>query len=224
MNRADNLVGVLSDSLTLASDLESARARAIGNIDPASAFNRARDLANAGRERPLLLLDRQLVEAVHDARVRAHVLAGALAGALRLVHARALAVAVARQLDYAYLPDFGTSRDPDRGLAAALENACAAAHALTSELERAYACAGGHGQRGARRVSPSAAGLLAAAVRLLPAADRGRYAEEYRSELWDLAQAGAGRIGQLRYALCQLRSALSVSAALRSPRRRSVAP
>jgi hypothetical protein len=79
-------------------------------------------------------------------------------------------------------------------------------------------------QPGARRVVPSAASLLTTAARPLPAAHRSRYAAEYQSELWDLARAGAGHIRQLRYALCQLRNALPMSIALRSPRRRSSAP
>jgi len=90
--------------------------------------------------------------------------------------------------------------------------------ARVSELD------GGRERRGVRRVVPSAAGLLAVAVRPLPVADRTRYAEEYRSELWELTQSGAGRWRQLRYALRQLRSSLSVGFALRSPRRRGAAP
>ncbi len=82
----------------------------------------------------------------------------------------------------------------------------------------------GSRESNAKRVVCSAAGLLTAASRLLPAGDRARYAEEYRSELWDLAQGGAGRLGQLWYALRQLRSVLPMSLALRSPRRRSAAP
>jgi hypothetical protein len=79
-------------------------------------------------------------------------------------------------------------------------------------------------QRTDRRVAVSATHLLTAAVRLLPAAERARYAEEYCSELRELAQAGAGRIAQLRYALRQLRNAPSMGLAVRSPRRRSAAP
>lgn len=78
-------------------------------------------------------------------------------------------------------------------------------------------------QSDAKRVIHSAAGLLAVAARLLPTGDRDRYAEEYRSELWDLTQAGAGRIRQLQYALRQFRSTLPVVVALRSPRRRGAA-
>jgi hypothetical protein len=80
------------------------------------------------------------------------------------------------------------------------------------------------GQHGARQVVPLAAGLLAVASCLLPAGDRARYAEEYRSEQWDLAQSGAGRLRQLRYALHQLLGALPLRFVLRSPRRRGAAP
>lgn len=72
-------------------------------------------------------------------------------------------------------------------------------------------------QRKAREIAPSAAGLLTAAVRLLPAGHRNRYRQEYRSELWDLAQAGAGCIGQLRYAFCQLRNAPSAAVRVAVP-------
>jgi hypothetical protein len=76
----------------------------------------------------------------------------------------------------------------------------------------------------AREVAPSAIGLLTATVRLLPADHRDRYRQEYRSELLDLAQAGAGRIGQLRYSFHQLRSAPQMRFTLRSPRRRGAMP
>jgi MFS family permease len=79
-------------------------------------------------------------------------------------------------------------------------------------------------QQKARKVAPSANGLLTATVRLLPADHRNRYRQEYRSELLDLAQAGAGRIGQLRYAFRQLRSAPQMWFTLRSPRRRGAMP
>jgi len=92
--------------------------------------------------------------------------------------------------------------------------------ALAHARALAYARARGLREAG---VLPSAAGLLAAAARLLPAADRARYGEEYRSELWDLARSGAGRLRQLGYALRQLRRALPAAVALRSPRRGSAA-
>ncbi len=79
-------------------------------------------------------------------------------------------------------------------------------------------------QREAGRVAYPAARLLAGAARLLPAADRARYAEEYRSELWELARAGTAGPGQLGYALRQLRSAPRTGRALRALRRRGAAP
>ena len=81
-------------------------------------------------------------------------------------------------------------------------------------------------RREVSRVAPTAGRLLAAAARLLPPADRDRYAEEYQSELWELAQSGTGhgRRRQLGYALRQFRSAPRTGMALRSPRRRSAAP
>ena len=75
----------------------------------------------------------------------------------------------------------------------------------------------------AARPTWPASRLAGVASLLLPIADRARYSEEYRSELWDLAQAGAGRIRQLLYALRQIRNALPTSSALRSPRRKSSA-
>ena len=76
----------------------------------------------------------------------------------------------------------------------------------------------------AKRVAPMAADMLAGAARLLPAADRARYAEEYQAELWHLATSGANRQQQLRYALRQFRGALWMRLALQSSQRRSAAP
>ena len=77
-------------------------------------------------------------------------------------------------------------------------------------------------QRGLSQVPPWAAGLVAAA-RLLPAADRARYLEEWQAELWVLAWSGAGRLRQPRYALRQLLRILPLGITLRSPRRRGAA-
>ncbi len=79
-------------------------------------------------------------------------------------------------------------------------------------------------KRAAARPAWPARGLADAASFLLPSADRDRYSQEFRSELWDLAQDGAGRFIQMRYALRQLRGALPMRMALRPPRRRSAAP
>ena len=75
-----------------------------------------------------------------------------------------------------------------------------------------------------RPVAPSAAGLLAAAARLLPAEERVRYAEEYRSELWEIAQVGGRRCAQLAYAARQLLAARRLRAGLRAPQRRGAVP
>jgi hypothetical protein len=69
-----------------------------------------------------------------------------------------------------------------------------------------------------------ASGLAAAAAFLLPATHRGRFLEEYRCELWDLAESGAGRLRQVICAFRQLRSAIPLRAAVLSPRRRNAAP
>jgi hypothetical protein len=74
------------------------------------------------------------------------------------------------------------------------------------------------------QVAPSAGRLLAAAARLLPRADRGRYTEEFQSELSDLVAAGAGRRAQLAYAARLLAAARSLRVELRAPRRERAAP
>jgi hypothetical protein len=97
---------------------------------------------------------------------------------------------------------------------------------LTRALRRALALerALAQGHRGPERVVPSADRLLAAAARLLPAADRDRYAQEYRSELWEIAHAGRPRRSQLLYASRQLASSVRLHAELRAPRRRKASP
>jgi len=61
--------------------------------------------------------------------------------------------------------------------------------------------------------------LTGAAAWLLPAGDRARYMEEFRSELFDLAGMGVSRFGQLRYSLQLFGHALQMRAALAAPRR-----
>lgn len=65
--------------------------------------------------------------------------------------------------------------------------------------------------------APSAGRLLAVAVRLLPAGDRGRYAEEYSSELWEIAITGSSRRLQLQYATRQFIRVAHLRVAVRSP-------
>ncbi len=63
-----------------------------------------------------------------------------------------------------------------------------------------------------------------AATRLLPIGERAGFAEEFRSELWEIAYAGGGRRVQLTYAVRQMLSARRLRAELlRVPRRRSTA-
>jgi len=69
-------------------------------------------------------------------------------------------------------------------------------------------------------VTGSARRLVEVASRLLPTTDRARYSKEYRSELWDLAAAGAGRRQQIGYALRQFRCAVPLRFAVLSPHRR----
>lgn len=79
-------------------------------------------------------------------------------------------------------------------------------------------------QRDTRQVLRSAAGITAAAARLLPPGDRVRYAEEYLGELWDLVQSGHGRARQLKYSLTQLVNAVPMRSELRSSHRKNATP
>ncbi len=105
-----------------------------------------------------------------------------------------------------------------------LEHACETALSCALRLDRVSSPAVVPGGHGTSRIVPSAARLLSYAARFLPAVDRARYAQEYRSELWELAQSGVGRRGQLRYALRQLLRVPPMGFALRSPWRRSAVP
>lgn len=172
------------------------------------------------------ILTDELASVHHDALANAYDLAVALGddldralasgGALNLVDAFNRADHIASDLARAdhIASDLNSVR------ADVLPAARGRARGLANYLDRARS----REQPGARRVVPSAARLLTTAARLLPATHRRRYAEEYRSELWDLAQAGGGRLRQWRYAFCQLRNAIPMSVALRSPRRRSSVP
>lgn len=51
------------------------------------------------------------------------------------------------------------------------------------------------------RLSASARWLIGLALRVIPAAERARYAEEWRGELWDLAAGPARRRRQIAHAL-----------------------
>jgi hypothetical protein len=83
-------------------------------------------------------------------------------------------------------------------------------------------------QRARRRkaffMSPAAARLAATAAWLLPSPERERYREEFRSELWELAAAGASRRHQVGHAAQVLTQAWVMRTALRSPARRRAVP
>ena len=71
------------------------------------------------------------------------------------------------------------------------------------------------------RSASLATALLGAAIRLLPPANRLRYAAEFRSELADIAAAGGRRREQLAYTTRLLLTAPRLHIELRAPRRRS---
>jgi hypothetical protein len=125
----------------------------------------------------------------------------------------------ARDASRALVDDLARIRDATWGLGLAHGDLSRAQDSVR-DLARIRAAA--RWQRSFSRVPPWAAGLLAAA-RLLPAADRARYLEEYQAELWVLAWTGAERLRRLRYALRQLLRILPLGVALRSPRRRNAA-
>lgn len=92
---------------------------------------------------------------------------------------------------------------------------------LTSDVPRTQARGfPGH----PRRVALLAKRLLTAAAWLLPAWERARYVEEFRSELWEIAHADGRRRTQLVYAARQVMSAWRLRAELKGPRRRGAAP
>jgi hypothetical protein len=74
------------------------------------------------------------------------------------------------------------------------------------------------------RIAPAAARLLATTTRLLPAAHRARYGEEFRSELWEISHAGGGGRTQLAYACRQIAASLRLRMELRSLRPGKVIP
>ncbi|MFF5978887.1 hypothetical protein ACFY78_08530 [Streptomyces olindensis] len=98
-----------------------------------------------------------------------------------LAYASTAAAELALQLDRV---------DPRGGAQARrVAQACGEATTLldrfTTALHSPVEAAAPHTAR--RRVSPAAHWLIGSAARVLPAADRARYAEEWRGELWDLA-------------------------------------
>jgi hypothetical protein len=71
------------------------------------------------------------------------------------------------------------------------------------------------------QTSPSAEWLTGVAARLLPAVERGRYVEEWRAELWDLAAERVPRRRQVAYALRIVAGAWSTRRGILEGRRRT---
>ncbi|WP_207400549.1 hypothetical protein [Actinomadura roseirufa] len=196
-------------------DLDRVHATARG-LDPCPAHHLAHDLAGLGGVARVL------------ARVRGL--------------ARDLTEALNRALDCAFDLTRDFDRDRDRGLAGILTRTLARALGLArgchEELISAVGCARRLMARPQARSLPrpasasrpreqagvvvtgAAARTAAWAVRVLPAADRPRYSDEFRSELWELAAAGAGRREQFRYAARLLTRAPSLRIELKVSRTR----
>ena len=167
---------------------------------------------------------------------RASLLAGRLAQsfdpslALVLDRARAQAFASADALDRAHALDRARARADALADARASASATVGALRSTLDLNRildfARDLASGYvpERSNGSSVSAPAGRLVVVAVRLLPTADQSRYGEEWRSELWELAHAGASRRRQAAYALRLLGAALALRGALRDPRRRRAGP
>jgi hypothetical protein len=189
----------------------------------------SRNLARSDRD-----LARDLARAVQRARAKVSDLAGILDRAQELADdsdfAREPKCLLEGLLDRVQALDLYLDRAFDLDGAHELGSAIDLAELLASDLDAASTHAlgrrnPGRGRAGGSgRVGRSARRLASAAARLLPAADRARYAEEYRSELWELAQAGESRRRQAAYGLRQLRSALALRGELQAPRRRQAAP
>jgi hypothetical protein len=239
LDSTHELVNEMAGALTRAVDLDLSsggttttdlRAPAAGYLAHARQLARSVDLASvrAGLAGTLAMasdLDpfstRQLAAVLSQARASVSQVAGQLAQAHASVRTMRLSSLRAWALDL--------NSDSCGDVGIDLTGARTSARALRRDLDkariklqlRARTTSAGHA---AKHVAPSAVGLLVTAARLLPAADRVRYVEEYQSELQDLAQAGTGRIGQVQYGARQLWHALPMSIALRSLRHTGAAP
>jgi hypothetical protein len=206
----------------VALNLDRARDRAGASggrdLELARAVDRDVDRARASAR----AVDRALHHAAGLARDRA------LAGGGDRDGDTAIAIGLARDLAFDLDRDLTRARDRARDSATSIQLACNLAYdiarggafsralsdalsdafALAREVNSAYlASEAKSAVRGSRRVkgvARSADRLLAAATMVLPPVHRARYAGEFRSELWELANAGAGRPRQLAYACRQI--------------------
>ncbi|MFD0686025.1 hypothetical protein [Actinomadura fibrosa] len=106
-----------------------------------------------------------------------------------------------------------------------LTRAVAQARERLAEVQEALpsvtnAAVGRSGKRAGALLASTAVRAAGWAVRMLPSADRPRYAEEFRSELWELAAADAGRWRQVRHAVRLLVRAPLLRRELTRPRAR----
>jgi hypothetical protein len=220
-------------------DQQDARARALA-LARDRALALADDLARDRARTRALTDDRDLAGALALARNRAHALADDLNRARNraraidraLACAHALADALDRARDRA--DDLNLDRVGARAIDRALADDLNHARALVRTVDQVAnpgrsdrgvlpgASSPGHAR--ARRVALPARRLVAAAAGLVPAGERARYGEEYRSELHDLAASGAGRCRQLGYALRLLAGTLRLRRAVLAPRHGKAGP
>jgi hypothetical protein len=183
----------------------------------ARARNQARNLARH------LALARDLAEALDLDPERALVLARVLARTRSRDGAQAHAHVLARaRLRMPHLaPYLAHARDLALALTSGpdptLDRARTLARALRTASRNVGVAQGGSGTVGSRNVAPAtgAVRLIRGAVRVLPAEHRDRYRDEFDSELYELAAAGAARAAQLAYALRLLDRAWILRAELR---------
>jgi hypothetical protein len=159
-----------------------------------------------------------------------HALAGTLGRAATLSSRdRALSRDPAGRALISYLTDASTtarafdarvSRARARELAASREKARAAALARRKARVRPQRHARDAAPRVGRLMALAAGRLTTLAAWLLPASDRGRYAEEYQSELREIGRGSRPARRQLLYALCLLRATPWLCMRLRTSRRR----
>jgi hypothetical protein len=140
--------------------------------------------------------------------------------------ATSAATLTARALDLALLLDcaFDRATSLARCLDEVLQQARTAAIVLddvgqAEEADRSDRSLAQGARAQPRQVVSSARRLVTVAAWLLPARERARYGKEDRSELHDLAHAGAGRHQQLRYAARLLVQAVPLCVAVLAPRR-----
>jgi hypothetical protein len=191
----------------------------------ASARERARECANELARNLAHTHDLPQDDSLADELAHAHDLAreiaraNAFAGGSVTIHNHAVRLAdeLAQARDLARTHDLAHDLTPTHDLARAVADAGDKANKLREklcplELVTPDSSAPARCQI---TVVPVAGRIAHVAARILPPADRARYCDEYRSELYELAAAGAWRWGQLMYAVRLLDRAWVLRAELR---------